>query len=97
MDREIASVNHTVNIIKRSSINISGVKKIQNFNDNEFLLETIMGEMCIKGLNLEILKLDTYQGDVAIKGKIDSIVYKDISNKKNKEESIFSKLFKWLV
>jgi len=96
MDREIASVNHTVNIIKRSSINISGVKKIQNFNDNEFLLETIMGEMCIKGLNLEILKLDTYQGDVAIKGKIDSIVYKDISNKKNKEESIFSKLFKWL-
>lgn len=94
MDREIASVNHTVNIIKRSSINISGVKKIQNFNDNEFLLETIMGEMCIKGLNLEILKLDTYQGDVAIKGKIDSIVYKDISNKKNKEESIFSKLFK---
>ena len=96
MDREIASVSHTVNIIKRSSINISGVKKIQNFNDNEFLLETIMGEMCIKGLNLEILKLDTYQGDVAIKGKIDSIVYKDISNKKNKEESIFSKLFKWL-
>ena len=96
MDREIASVNHTVNIIKRSSINISGIKKIQNFNDNEFLLETIMGEMCIKGLNLEILKLDTYQGDVAIKGKIDSIVYKDISNKKNKEESIFSKLFKWL-
>ena len=96
MDKEITPVNHTVNIIKRSSINISGVKKIDNFNDKEFLLETIMGEMCIKGLNLEIVKLDTYQGDVSIKGKINSIIYKSNKEKKNNEESIFSKLFKWL-
>ncbi len=94
MDKEITPVNHTVNIIKRSSINISGVKKIDNFNDKEFLLETIMGEMCIKGLNLEIVKLDTYQGDVSIKGKLDSIIYKSDKDKKNNEESIFSKLFK---
>lgn len=97
MDKEIITGNHTVNIVKRSSINISGVKKIDNFNDNEFMLETIMGYMNIKGSGLEIIKLDTYQGDVAIKGKIDSIIYSDVSNKKNKEESIFSKLFKWLV
>ena len=94
MDKEIISGNHTVNIVKRHSINISGVKKIENFNDNEFLLETVMGFMNIKGSNLEIIKLDTYQGDVSIKGKIDSIIYTEISNKKNKEESIFSKLFK---
>ena len=97
MDKEIITGNHTVNIVKRSSINISGVKKIDNFNDNEFVLETIMGFMNIKGSGLEIIKLDTYQGDVAIKGKIDSIIYSDVSNKKNKEESILSKLFKWLV
>ena len=94
MDKEIITGNHTVNIVKRSSINISGVKKIENFNDNEFMLETIMGYMNIKGSTLEIIKLDTYQGDVAIKGKIDSIIYSDIKSKKNKEESIFSKLFK---
>ena len=94
MDKEIITGNHTVNIVKRSNINISGVKKIENFNENEFLLETIMGYMTIKGHDLEIIKLDTYQGDVAIKGKIDSIIYSDIANKKNKEESIFSKLFK---
>ena len=95
MDKEIITGNHTVNIVKRSSINISGVKKIDNFNESEFMLDTIMGFMNIKGSNLEIIKLDTYQGDVAIKGKIDSIIYSDISKKKNKEESIFSKLFKW--
>lgn len=95
MDKEIIASNHTVNIVKRNSINISGVKKIENFNDNEFLLETIMGFMNIKGSNLEIIKLDTYQGDVSIKGKIDSMSYTETTSKKNKEESIFSKLFKW--
>ena len=95
MDKEIIASNHTVNIVKRNSINISGVKKIENFNDNEFLLETIMGFMNIKGSNLEIIKLDTYQGDVSIKGKIDSMSYTETTSKKNKEESIFSNLFKW--
>lgn len=95
MDKEIISSNHTVNIVKRNNINISGVRKIENFNDNEFLLETIMGYMHIKGSELEIIKLDTYQGDVSIKGKIDSLTYTETQSKKNKEESIFSKLFKW--
>lgn len=94
MDKEIISSNHTVNIVKRNNINISGVRKIENFNDNEFLLETIMGYMHIKGSELEIIKLDTYQGDVSIKGKIDSLTYTETQSKKNKEESIFSKLFK---
>lgn len=90
---EIPSGNHTVNIVKRNSINITGVKKIDNFSDKEFLLETIMGYMNIKGSDLEIIKIDTYQGDVSIKGKIDSITYID-DKRKNKEESVFSRLFK---
>lgn len=94
MEKEIVSGNHIINMTNRKTINISGVKKIESFNDNEFLLETNMGYMEIKGSNLEIIKLDTYQGDVSIKGKIDSIIYNESSNKKNKEESIFSRLFK---
>ena len=94
MDDEKKLGNHIVNMVGRKSINISGVKKIESFNDKEFLLETNMGYMVIKGSDLEIVKLDTYQGDVAIKGKIDSIVYNEKMNKKNKEESVFSKLFK---
>lgn len=94
MAGEIITGNHTVNVVKRNSINISGVRKIDNFSDTEFLLETIMGYMNIKGSDLEIIKIDTYQGDVSIKGKIDSITYIDDKTKKNKEESIFSRLFK---
>ena len=48
--------------------------------------------MNIKGENLEVVKLDTYQGNITIKGRIDSINYIDDNSKK--ESSVFSRLFK---
>ena len=94
MDKDIISGNHNIAINMRKSINITGVKKIENFDENEFLLETNMGYLMIKGTNLEIIKLDTYQGDVSIKGKIDSLNYLENNKKQDKQESVFSKLFK---
>lgn len=93
MDKDIVLSSHNINITSRKNINITGVKKIENFDENEFLLETNMGYLLIKGAGLEIIKLDTYQGDVAIKGKIDSLSYTESTNKKQKE-SVISKLFK---
>jgi len=95
MDKDIITGNHNISITGRKNINISGVKKIDNFDEKEFLLETNMGYLLIKGNNLEIIKLDTYQGDIVIKGKIDSLNYLESTNKKEKSESIISKLFKW--
>lgn len=86
--------NHSVTLVERSSINISGVNKIESFDKEDFLLETVMGYMNIKGEGLEMIKLDTIEGKVVIKGKINSIIYLDTVKKKNKEESLISKLFK---
>ena len=94
MDKDIITGSHNINITQRRNINLTGVKKIESFDDKEFLLETNMGYLLIKGNELEIVKLDTYQGDVAIKGKIDSLNYLESTNKKEKNESIISKLFK---
>ena len=94
MDKDIITGNHNISITNRKSINISGVKKIENFDESEFLLETNMGYLKITGTNLEIIKLDTYQGDVSIKGKINSFSYLEDSKKQEKTESVLSKLFK---
>jgi len=93
----IASLNHNVTINERKNIVISGVKKIDSFDDEEFLMETTMGYVIIKGNDLEIIKLDTYQGNVSIKGKINSLTYMETANKKEKEDGFFSKLFKWWI
>ena len=94
MDKDIiANYNHTISITERKNINISGVKKIESFDNEEFLLETTMGFIIIKGEGLEIIKLDTYQGNVSIKGQMDSISYTEV-NVKEKENGFLGKLFK---
>lgn len=86
--------NHGITMSERKNIVVTGVKKIESFDSEEFLLDTTLGFLHIKGSELEIIKLDTYQGNVSIKGKIDSLSYMDSGNVKNKEETFLSKLFK---
>ena len=95
MDKDINNlVSHNVTISDRKNIMISGVKKIESFDNEEFLMETNMGYVLVKGSELEIIKLDTYQGNVSIKGKVNNLNYMEGSNKKEKEDSLFNKLFK---
>ena len=85
--------SHELKLIDRREIALTGIKKITSFDSEEFLLESNMGIILIKGSNLEIMKLDTHDGNLKIKGKINSFNYLD-SNNKGKEETILSKLFK---
>ena len=91
------SSNHGISINERSNIYITGVLKIDSFDDEEFLLETSMGYLALKGEGLEIIKLDTKDGIVSIKGMIISLSYIEKLKKGNKNNtSIFEKLFKWV-
>ncbi len=89
-----ASFNHGINLSERKNVVVTGVKKIESFDNEEFLMDTTLGFLSIKGSYLEIIKLDTYQGNVSIKGKVDSMQYMDNGVSKNKEESFLGKLFK---
>ena len=88
------SFNHGLTITERKNLIISGVKKIESFDNEEFLMETTLGFLVIKGSELEIINLDTYQGNVSIKGRVDSLMYLDENLKKDKDSSLLNKLFK---
>lgn len=89
-----ANFNHGISLAERKNVVVTGVKKIESFDSEEFLMDTTLGYLNIKGSELEIVKLDTYQGNVSIKGKIDSLIYMENGRVKNKEESFLGKLFK---
>lgn len=91
---ETLTYNHTLSLNERKNLTVTGVKKIENFDEEEFLMDTTMGYLIMKGEGLEIIKLDTYQGNVTIKGKVNSLTYIEGKNTKTKEEGIFNKLFK---
>lgn len=96
MDKEVDNIilgGHEVKINDRREIFLTGIKRIDSFDNEEFLMESSMGIILLKGTNLEIIRLDTHDGNVKIKGKIISFTYLDGEGKQNKE-SFFSKLFK---
>ena len=92
-DNIISNFNHNITLNERKNIVITGVKKIDSFDKLEFIMETTLGNLIIKGSDLEIVKLDTYQGNITIKGKFNSLTYTD-EKSKNKEENFLGKLFK---
>ena len=95
MDREtlkVTSLESSITLNDRKSIVVTGVKKIDSFSATEFFMDTMLGPLTIKGTDLEIIKLDTYQGTVSIKGLVNSIMYKEEGKKV--QESMLSKLFK---
>ena len=93
MDKE-NNYNHSINVLERKNILVTGVKKIESFDDQEFLMDTVMGILALKGEGLELLKLDTMQGSVSIKGFLKSFSYIDDEKVKDKDSSFISRLFK---
>lgn len=90
------NLNHSIQINDRKSVVITGVKKLDNFDSKEFFVETVLGFILIKGEELELVKLDTFQGTLSIKGRLNYLNYLEEGSKKVKSESVFAKLFKWI-
>ena len=84
---------HDVIMRGRKNIDITGVKQVESFDNEEFLLETVMGYLAIRGQNLSMKNLDVDKGVVSIKGRIYDLVYLD-ENHGEKAKGFFSKLFK---
>jgi sporulation protein YabP len=107
MDKEDADMNyyekenstrvvekeHQLKLNNRRLLEITGVKEVDSFDNEEFLLETVMGYLIIRGQNLQLKNLDVGEGVVSIKGKIYEVSYVDEQHQE-KAKGFFSKLFR---
>ncbi|WP_210190999.1 sporulation protein YabP [Halalkalibacter urbisdiaboli] len=93
MGRERQNNDHDVTMRGRKQLDITGVKQVESFDNEEFLLETVMGFLSIRGQNLHMKNLNVEQGLVSIEGKIYDFVYLD-QNQQDKTKGFFGKLFK---
>jgi len=98
MDNQIINVNsnlkHDISLANRKELLVTGVKNIDSFDSEEFLIQTVLGFLHIKGSNLTLDKMDNENNELVIKGQIDSLSY--VNNQKGKENkgNIFKKLLK---
>ena len=84
--------NAPQNIIleNRKTLRISGVKDIDSFTECKVVLNTVLGELVIKGEDLHINALETSSGDFSMNGEIRSLVYNSFKS----GSGVFSRLFR---
>lgn len=84
---------HDLTLRGRKQLDITGVRQVESFDNEEFLLETEMGYLSVHGQNLHMKNLNVEEGHVSIEGKIYDLIYLD-EHHGGKAKSFFGKLFK---
>ena len=96
-DKKMTSTTmQNIYLENREKLSISGVKDVLSFDDQMVILETELGLLTIKGDNLRINKLSIDTSDVAIDGKVNTLMYSEGGSDKKggKSNSFLSKIFK---
>lgn len=87
------ATQHEVSVKNRKIMDLTGIKKVDHFDATQFLLETTMGFLIIRGNGLEMKGFDKQKGTVNIQGTVDAWMYQD-ELPVEKSKSFFRKLFK---
>lgn len=86
MDNE---TQHTLTLINRTELSLTGINDIDSFNEQEIIAVCETGELVIKGEMLHIEQLSVEAGIMSVSGKITSLSY----NEKFTGTSVLKRLF----
>lgn len=82
---------HSLILDNRKSLTATGVSNVDSFDDQAVVAYTDLGELIIRGKNLQIGKLNIETGELTVTGEIGSMTYTD---QKQQSGGVFSKLFR---
>ena len=85
--------HHQVTVKDRKLMEITGIKKLHSFDSELFVIETTMGIMTVRGVDLEMKNLALETGELSIVGQIENHEYEE-SGRESGGKGLFSKLFK---
>lgn len=86
---------HSLLLLDRRTMEISGVENVNTFDEQEIILETVMGFLYVQGEQLHVSMLNLEQGKVVVEGSIINIQYKkEGKDIKTRGKNILSRLLK---
>lgn len=86
--------NNIITLKNRKLLEIKGIKKLESLNPNEFYMSTNLGDLVVRGENLEMQQLDIDKGNLWISGMVYSLEYLEEQRVKKQKQNIFGKIFK---
>lgn len=96
MNYEVKTDNKAqeITLRDRKKLEITGVKKIDSLNSNEFLVNTTLGILLVRGEDLEMQHLDIERGILWITGLVYGMEYIENTKKTKDKQGFFGKVFK---
>lgn len=67
--------NHLLTLDNRRRAALTGVSEVLGFDENQVSLMTESGEVTLTGEGLHVTKLMLEEGQLAVEGKIDGVIY----------------------
>ncbi len=84
---------HTVSMVERQRLTMTGVTDVFSFNEEVVEVETTEGYLDVEGTDLHIVKMNLDSGELIIEGHIFQLAYEEEAPTK-KKGSMLSKFFK---
>ena len=78
----------------REKLHITGVIDVESFNDESVIVDTELGVLVVKGIDLHINKLNIDNSELGIEGEIISCEYSDRDGSRNKGGGFLARMFK---
>lgn len=89
---DINSNEHSIIMNNRKALNLSGIKDVDSFSESEIMVQSVMGQICIRGSGLKIENFNAISLDLQIcASSIYAIVYVNDSSQKS---SFLKRVFK---
>jgi len=80
---------HGLQLEGRQKLSVSGVEDVSGFDENTILLSTSQGELCIRGQELHIERIDLDAGHLEVRGQVQELSYGEA----NQSGGFLSRLF----
>ena len=94
MEEKSGSRPHACFLQNRAAANLTGVREVVSFDENQVILDTDMGILTMKGKELHVSRLTLEKGEVDVDGSVDSLIYSSNEAYHKSGESLFSRLFR---
>lgn len=94
MDEKTGNRPHSCHLQNRAAVNLTGVREVVSFDENQVVMDTDMGLLTLKGKDLHVSRLTVEKGEVDVEGAVDSLAYSSNESYRKAGQSMFARLFK---
>ncbi len=80
---------HSISLEDRKNLSVSGVERVDSFDEREIVMLTQGGNLIIRGSDMHMGKLDLASGEATVTGLISELCYEEVAH----TGSLWARLF----